>query len=236
MLLAAAATCNLLFANRQLRYRAGLLHSVNDEPAAVFVAGTVFAPNAPPPAPSADFPAGRAFNISGSYLFTIGLCDNGNGKSVRYTTSRPLYCGQSRWYFAGELHRDYGPAVTGATNSRIWGRAATPWWCKYHHGKQMATEKNTYMGDWQNLALECAISVAAAALSLLPATRSSTGKASALGAETHTFAFTKHAPARYSRSPVLKRCTSIRSLIWSPPNAFTIWSAMSLRNTSTNGV
>ena len=80
-------TCGTEFAHRRFRYRAGVLHSANDEPAAVF------APNS------------RMY-MKGAYL--TEMCVN---RSVTYKSCMSLIYRQSRWYCTGELHRDYGPAV-----------------------------------------------------------------------------------------------------------------------------
>jgi hypothetical protein len=119
-------TCDTAFEHRQFRYRAGVLHSANNEPAAVF------APNS------------RAL-MQGAYLIEIG--DFGRDKlTATFKVRRCLRGGQSRWYCAGELHRDYGPAVTGVYFDPTLGRLR-PWWYKYDHGKQMAPEKNMHMGE-----------------------------------------------------------------------------------------
>jgi hypothetical protein len=97
-------TCGTVFAHRRFRYRAGALHSANDEPAAVF------APNS------------RAY-MKGVYLAKVyGNDTYGNDTSFGaaiYRTRRSLKHGQTRWYCDGELHRDYGPAVVGAVGKTL---------------------------------------------------------------------------------------------------------------------
>jgi hypothetical protein len=128
-----AATCDTAFAHKQFRYRAGALHSANDEPAAVFAPASVFAP------------AALTF-MRGAYIYSAI-------RSGAYSRKgRVEYLTQRSWYCAGELHRDYGPAVTGATYHHIWDhKITTSWWYKYDHGKQMAPDTNTCMGELTEL-------------------------------------------------------------------------------------
>ena len=147
------AACDVVFGHRQFSYPAGALHSANDKPAAVFAVCS---------APAAD---GLAFALP--HLLEVIVLDTESPAGIAkygafdHTSSRGLiherrplsaHRGHSCWYSAGELHRDYGPAVVGATARTVWGvPVTTPWWYKYYYGKQMASGANTYMGELTEL-------------------------------------------------------------------------------------
>ena len=143
MALLLAITCNTAFTHMQLRFRAGVLHSGNDEPAAVFAPGS-YAPMKNAYLSSIrDFgPEGRAANLA------------------MFLTRRQTKCSQMCWYRAGELHRDHGPAVDGSTYLHVSGQpverrydvhvsgqpVACYWWYMYYHGRLMASDENSFTG------------------------------------------------------------------------------------------
>jgi hypothetical protein len=122
-----AVSHRIVFPHRQFHYQAGRLHSVNDEPAAVF------APDA-----QRSIIMGSQFDyiIHRAPTEVVGNCRLAN-----------LTGGLSNWYCSGDLHRDYGPATCGWRYASHWSSAPMPWWYKYHHGKQMASDGNTFMDD-----------------------------------------------------------------------------------------
>jgi hypothetical protein len=117
-MLRTAASCDVAFGHRQFLYRAGMLHSADDRPAAVLE--------------RSDLPVGGTYLSRLTYL--TRLCPL-YGSSWWYNC-KFIGTKHTRWYFAGDLHRDYGPAVSGSS-----------WWYKCHCGKQMASEANTFMGE-----------------------------------------------------------------------------------------
>ena len=89
-------------------------------------------------------------SVDGLYLTTIATF--GEYMSAPYKSRKRFKHAQSRWYCAGELHRDYGPAVTGTTRSFDGVNMGTSaWWHKYDRGKQMATDSNTFMDELAEL-------------------------------------------------------------------------------------
>ena len=150
MALMRAVTCNTAFAHRQLRFRAGVLHSENDEPAAVF------APGSCAPMKNAYLSAICDYRLPGD------ISENRNADNkVIYLSRRQTKCSQMCWYRAGELHRDHGPAVAGTSymydNTMYligWDRDRSldcHWWYMYYHGKPMASDANSFMGDLTEL-------------------------------------------------------------------------------------
>jgi hypothetical protein len=124
MIRIAALTCDITFAHRQLHYCAGLLHSEYDRPAAVFI------------------PSAMYLRVRGHYLRDINW--GPRFYNITYTTATHRFNGvQSHWYYEGDLHRDYGPAIAGRHTQR--NGSTESWWYKYSRGVPMlATALNTF--------------------------------------------------------------------------------------------
>jgi hypothetical protein len=112
-MLRAKATCAVITSFIQLRYNDGALHSTSNKPAVVF-------------------PHLKKVPCSDSMLYLIRWVEGGD---IFYekTAYRP---GEAQWYYEGDIHRDYGPAVVGAD-----------YWYKYYRGKLAASDVNTYVGS-----------------------------------------------------------------------------------------
>jgi hypothetical protein len=139
-MLRATASCDVGFTHKQFLYQAGMLHSADDRPAAVFES----------PRPASEF-TGLTLPLRDLYLSTMHTNLRGSNRVfslVTYSTRKYETCSkQTCWYLAGDLHRDYGPAIAGSYEPDEEHEQAYPWWYKYHRGKQMASETNTFMGE-----------------------------------------------------------------------------------------
>jgi hypothetical protein len=127
MILCSAAAA-IAFPKKRFRYRAGVLHSANDEPAAVLQ--------------PAKFDC-----IRGRFLQTICGREKSDSAVVTYTPYKKLDHGISLWYCEGDIHRDLGPASIDGDYRLAWRKGdSCVGWHKYHRGKQMASGANTFTG------------------------------------------------------------------------------------------
>ena len=123
MLRVGVPACEVENAAGRYRYRDGLLHSENNEPAIVC---------------RMDFNTNR--HIRGAYLSSVHYTELWQPmRSVRVSAASPSAVArprtENRWYDRGDIHREYGPAVVGEH-----------YWYKYHRGVQAAPPANSYTG------------------------------------------------------------------------------------------
>lgn len=123
----AAASCFAVFAHAEFRYRAGLLHSEDDKPSATIKPSHKVTKIAP-------YSHMHLQAVRASWMACINLA------VYEFIGSQHL---RTCWYADGDLHRDYGPALT--AKYHVYPLS----WYKYCRGKMMALDTNTFTDDPQ---------------------------------------------------------------------------------------